>query len=206
MFNEIYGQLKDMVEDRLIPFLPETAPESRLLYDAMKYSLEAGGKRIRPVLLLASCLASGGKSEDAMPFACAIEFIHTFSLIHDDHPSMDNDDLRRGKPTNHKVFGDDMAILAGDGLFNSAMDVMFDAVESCGMETDDLLRRIRAGKEISYASGARGMAAGQTADIHPEKINSDDTGKLLYIHSYKTGALIRAAVRAGVILDRKSVM
>ncbi len=200
MFNEIYGQLKDMVEDRLIPFLPETAPESRLLYDAMKYSLEAGGKRIRPVLLLASCLASGGKSEDAMPFACAIEFIHTFSLIHDDHPSMDNDDLRRGKPTNHKVFGDDMAILAGDGLFNSAMDVMFDAVESCGMETDDLLRRIRAGKEISYASGARGMAAGQTADIHPEKINSDDTGKLLYIHSYKTGALIRAAVRAGVIL------
>ncbi len=200
MFNEIYDQLKNTVEENLIPFLPETSPESRLLYDAMKYSLEAGGKRIRPVLLLASCLASGGQLQEAMPFACAMEFIHTFSLIHDDHPSMDNDDLRRGKPTNHKVFGDDMAILAGDALFNSAMDVMFDAMASCGTEVDALLRRIRAAREISYASGIRGMAAGQTADIHPEKIEAEDSEKLLYIHRNKTGALIQASVRAGAIL------
>lgn len=200
MFSEKYEELKNAVEENLIPFLPEAASGSHLLYEAMKYSLEAGGKRIRPVLLLASCLASDGNTQEALPFACAIEFIHTFSLIHDDHPSMDNDDLRRGRPTNHKVFGDDMAILAGDGLFNSAMDVMFAAIDSCGSDSERLRRRIRAAREISSASGVKGMAAGQAADIRPENMEWDDEEKLLYIHRLKTGALIRASVRAGAIL------
>ena len=200
MFSEKYQQLKQEVEDHLIPFLPVTAPESALLYDSMKYSLEAGGKRIRPVLLLASCLAAGGGLREAMPFACAMEYIHTFSLIHDDHPSMDNDDLRRGRPTNHKVFGDDMAILAGDALFSSAMDVMLETTESCEPGSAYQLRCIRASREISEASGVRGMAAGQAADIRPEHIQADDARKLLYIHRYKTGALLRASVRAGAIL------
>ena len=204
MFNDQYGQLKEAVENRLAEFLPQVEPGSRLLYDAMVYSLNAGGKRIRPVLLLASCMAAGGRMEEAMPFACALEFIHTYSLIHDDHPSMDNDDLRRGKPTNHKVFGDDMAILAGDGLLNSAMDLMLGKIEEAALSPDSeknlLLRRIQAAREISGAAGVRGMIAGQTADIRPDGIDADDQSRLIYIHKNKTGALIRAAVRAGALL------
>ncbi len=204
MFNDQYGQLKESVETHLTDFLPQVEPGSRLLYDAMVYSLNAGGKRIRPVLLLASCLAAGGGMQEAMPFACALEFIHTYSLIHDDHPSMDNDDLRRGKPTNHKVFGDDMAILAGDGLLNSAMDLMLGKIEEAALSADSqrslLLRRIQAAREISEAAGVRGMIAGQTADIRPDEIDADDPSRLIYIHKNKTGALIRAAVRAGAVL------
>ena len=204
MFSEQYGQLKKAFEEKLFDFLPQVDQGSRLLYDAMAYSLEAGGKRIRPVLLLAGCMAAGGSMEEAMPYACAVEFIHTYSLIHDDHPSMDNDDLRRGKPTNHKVFGDDMAILAGDGLLNSAMDIMLGKIEEAALspdsEDDLLLRRIRAARELSEAAGVHGMIAGQSADIRPEMIDADDRSRLLYIHKNKTGALIRASVRAGALL------
>lgn len=204
MSSEKYEQLKSSVEQNLLCYLPETDPESGLLYEAMKYSVEAGGKRIRPVLMMASCFAAGGRPEDVLPYACAIEYIHTYSLIHDDHPSMDDDELRRGKPTNHIVFGDDMAILAGDGLLNSAEDLMLKEIEDCALsgsgDTEKLLRKIRAAREISEAAGIRGMIAGQTSDIHPELIEAEDEKKLLYIHRNKTGALLRAAVRAGAVL------
>lgn len=203
MFSEKYDELKKLVEDNLLKYLPETEEENHLLNEAMKYSLEAGGKRIRPVLMLASCRLAGGDLSTAVPYACAIEFIHTYSLIHDDHPSMDNDDLRRGKPTNHKVFGDDMAILAGDGLLNSAMDVMFDDIYAC-MESDAgeeaLAGRVRAAREISKAAGVRGMVAGQAADVRPSSIGLDDPEKLRYIQRRKTGALLRAAVVSGGLL------
>ena len=193
-----YDEIKNLVEANLLKYLPECDSECSVLGEAMKYSLEAGGKRLRPVLLIASCRVAGGRDEDALPYACAIEFIHTYSLIHDDHPSMDNDDLRRGKPTNHKVFGDDMAILAGDGLLNSAMDVMFDDIAAHSGEEAE--RRIMAAREISRAAGVRGMIAGQTSDVRPELIGLPDAEKLLYIHRHKTGALIRAAAAAGAFL------
>ena len=183
----------------------------------MEYSVSAGGKRLRPILLLEACSVCGGDVRRAMPYACALEFIHTYSLIHDDHPSMDNDDYRRGKLTNHKVFGDDMAILAGDGLLNSAFDIMLEDVLSAAADGADTSPLIRAAYEISKAAGVRGMIAGQTADVKntgirkPEEVkntdindvsadSSRDSELLLYIHKNKTGALIRAAVRAGALI------
>lgn len=206
-FSDLYGRLRGITEKALNEYLPKPDPRSGLLYDAMKYSLDAGGKRLRPVLLLAACRAVQGDPADALPFACAIEYIHTYSLIHDDHPSMDNDDLRRGKPTNHRVFGDDIAILAGDGLLNSAMDVMLGAVMD-EKEPEKKERKLSAAFEISSAAGACGMVAGQTADVlatggrMAQRIHLTEDEKpefLRYIHRNKTGALIRAAVRAGAI-------
>ena len=216
LYKEEYSRLKNMVEAHIDRYIPDVDKRSGILYDAMKYSVDAGGKRLRPVLLLAACEAAGGDAAEALPFACAIEFIHTYSLIHDDHPSMDNDDLRRGKPTNHKVFGDDIAILAGDGLLNSGMDVMLEAVMA---EADDALRerKLRASYEISRAAGVRGMVAGQTADvmmtgggleehrkIYVELSEDQKPDMLRYIHRNKTGALIRASVRAGAVIGGAS--
>ncbi len=212
LYKKEYNRLKGIVEKHLEEYIPDVDERSGILRDAMKYSVDAGGKRLRPVLLLAACEAAGGDALDAIPFACAIEFIHTYSLIHDDHPSMDNDDLRRGKPTNHKVFGDDIAILAGDGLLNSGMDVMLEAVMS---EKDSSVRgrKLAAAYEISRAAGVRGMVAGQTADVmmtgggleeHRERYcelsDEEKPEALRYIHRNKTGALIRAAVRAGAVI------
>ena len=119
-----YDDYKGIIEEHLADFLPDIDHKSITLYDSMKYSLLAGGKRIRPVLLLAACDFCGGKIEEALPYACAIEYIHTYTLIHDDLPCMDNDDLRRGVPTNHKVYGDAVATLAGDGLQSAAYEAM----------------------------------------------------------------------------------
>ncbi|MDD4583703.1 MAG: polyprenyl synthetase family protein, partial [Eubacteriales bacterium] len=122
--NKDYLRLKTLVEDNLLAFLPEIDYKSNTLYDSIKYSLTSGGKRIRPVLLLAACEFCRQDSYPAIPYACAIEYIHTYSLIHDDLPAMDNDDMRRGLLTNHKVYGDGVAILAGDGLLTSAFEIM----------------------------------------------------------------------------------
>ena len=207
-----YNRLKDVVEEHLDEYIPSVDKRADVIRQAMKYSVAAGGKRLRPVLLLASCEAAGGSIEAAVPFACAIEFIHTYSLIHDDHPSMDNDDLRRGKPTNHKMFGDDIAILAGDGLLNSGIDIMLESIisESNASVRD---RKLAAAYEISKAAGVRGMIAGQTADVmmtgggleeHRERyyeLSDEEKPEMLkYIHRNKTGALIRAAVRAGAVI------
>lgn len=164
-----------------------------VIEEAMRYSLLAGGKRLRPVLAMASYEACGGKAEDIVDCASAIEVIHTYSLIHDDLPAMDNDDLRRGRPTNHKVFGDAVAILAGDGLLTEAFLMILNA------ERFAPSKLIAALRELSLASGVRGMVGGQVQDILSENV-APDVQTLLYIHSHKTGALIRASVRIGGIL------
>ncbi len=199
MQNGEYLRLKEMVEEHLLYFLPEVDHKSFTLHEAMTYSLNAGGKRLRPVILLAACDFCGGDEKLALPYACAIEYIHTYSLIHDDLPSLDNDDLRRGEPTNHKVFGEAMAILAGDGLLTSAFEAMnkdmllyFDNIEL-------LKRRVRAIYEISKGAGCRGMIAGQVADIEAE--NKQCTKEILdYIHLNKTAAIIKSAIKAGAYL------
>ncbi len=201
MFRQEFEEKKKQIETELIRYLPDVDPSCGILGDAMKYSLEAGGKRIRPVLLLSSSAMCGGSAEEAMPFACALEFIHTYSLIHDDHPSMDDDALRRGKPTNHIVFGDDMAILAGDGLLNSAFDVMMqDLLRHADGDPAVLKRHIRAAEEISRSAGIAGMIGGQAADVRPEGAGDTQQQRLLFIHRHKTGALIRASVLAGALL------
>src|SRR3972149_6882733 len=170
--------------------------EPFVLHEAMRYSLFAGGKRIRPILALASYEACGGNPKDIVPYATALELIHTYSLIHDDLPSMDNDDLRRGKPTNHKVFGEAMAILARDALPTEAFLVLSNNPHSSSLKLSDLIKIIR---EVSLASGVHGMVGGQALDIFSENIEPDkDT--LNFIHLHKTAALITASVRMGAIL------
>ena len=199
MQYEEYLKFKELVEDHILYFLPEVDRKSFTLYEAMAYSLNAGGKMLRPVLLLAACDFCGGDEKLALPYACAIEYIHTYSLIHDDLPAMDNDDLRRGLPTNHKVFGEAVAILAGDGLLTSAFETMNKDMLLYLDNVEKLKRRVRAIYEISKGAGCRGMIAGQLADIEAE--NKECTKEILdYIHLNKTAALIKAAVRAGAYL------
>jgi len=170
----------------------------RTIDKAMRYSLFSGGKRIRPILALASGEAVGGSLTRVMPFACALEMIHAYSLIHDDLPAMDDDDLRRGKPTNHVVFGEGMAILAGDGLLTEAFRVMSEGALLPGQDRSATLRAIR---EIAAGAGAAGMVGGQVADLESEK-KKPTRALVEYIHTRKTGALIRAAVRAGALVGK----
>jgi len=162
------------------------------LSEAMGYSLMAGGKRVRPILALASYAAVGGRSDNILPVAAAIELIHTYSLIHDDLPAMDNDDFRRNKPTAHKVFGEATAILSGDALLTDAFHIISGAKADPG-------KLIRVIHELSRASGPEGMVGGQTADIMLESKKAKKKD-IIYIHTHKTGALIRASVRIGAIM------
>lgn len=164
------------------------------LKDSIIYSLSAGGKRIRPILCIASYEACGGRAEDIVPYASAIEFIHTYSLIHDDLPAMDNDDLRRGKPTNHKVFGEGMAILAGDGLLTETFCLL--SSNPSNFDTKLVLEVIN---EIAISAGIKGMVGGQAADLIYET-KEPDSETLCFIHTHKTASLIRASVKAGGIL------
>lgn len=168
----------------------EEYPQS--LHKAIRYSLFAGGKRLRPVLVLASCEAVGGSAADALNTACAFECLHTYSLIHDDLPAIDNDDLRRGRPTCHKVFGEAAAILAGDALLTAA----FEIIAGSAAKKERVLRAIR---ELAKAAGSTGMVGGQVVDIESEGLEIPFP-VLEYIHIHKTGELIRAAVRCGAIL------
>ena len=185
--------------DRLLPLLDTrlTAPfregEALRLAEAMRYSLEAGGKRVRPVLCLLAAEAVGGRVEDALPGALALEYIHTYSLIHDDLPAMDDDDLRRGRPTNHKVFGEGHAILAGDGLLTEAFRVLADG-------SGDPARRLEAVSLLAEAAGWQGMAGGQALDLEGETLAHYDLGHLRLIHRLKTGALLRASLEIGAVL------
>ncbi len=189
-----YEAYRKMTERSLEPMLASLGPIPEKLLEAMNYSLQAGGKRVRPVLLLAACEMAGGSAEAAIPFACALEMIHTYSLIHDDLPAMDNDDLRRGKPTNHKVFGENMAILAGDGLLNAAAELMSGAAVKMGD-----LRGIRAMEIIMRHAGVTGMVAGQVMDVTSEGGKPEEE-LIRYIHSHKTADLLEAAVEAGLAL------
>lgn len=197
--NSEFNRYREIVEKHLLDFLPEIDQKSITVYEAMKYSLTAGGKRLRPVLLLAACEFAGGDIKNAIPYACAIEYIHTYSLIHDDMPEMDNDDLRRGIPTNHKVFGNAMALLAGDGLLSSAFEAMAKDELLYFDDPKKLNRRVRATYEIAKNAGCRGMVAGQVADIEAEGKQCSKE-MLDYIHINKTAALIMGAVRAGAQL------
>ena len=199
MKDYTFDDYRELIEKHLTDFIPDVDHKSITLYDSMKYSITSGGKRIRPVLLLAACDFCGGKVEEALPYACAIEYIHTYSLIHDDLPCMDNDDLRRGVPTNHKVYGEAVATLAGDGLQAAAYEVMNRDMFLYFDDINALKRRIRAAYEISKGSGCRGMVAGQLADMEAED-KSCSAEMLDYIHLTKTAALIVAALRAGAYL------
>lgn len=186
------------VDRALGRFLPRESTPPATIHKAMRYSLFAGGKRLRPILCLAAAEACGGQVSAALPLACAIECIHTYSLVHDDLPSMDNDDLRRGRPTCHKVFGDGIAILAGDALLTIAFEI---AAQTSGTKRYDLREIFR---EISLAAGSRKLIAGQVADLEAEgrRINRK---QLRYIHQNKTAALLTTSVRLGAMAANANV-
>jgi geranylgeranyl diphosphate synthase type II len=185
-------QRADAVDVALERVLPAETLRPETLHKAMRYSVFAGGKRLRPVLVIAGAEAVGGTAEQVMPTACAMELIHTYSLVHDDLPAMDNDDFRRGAPTNHKVFGEAMAILAGDALLTLAFRLVAD---NAGAST--ALRDVVV--DIADAAGHKGMVAGQVADLEAEgrRVGADVVD---YIHAHKTGALIRTSLRIGAML------
>lgn len=185
-------RLLPLFEARLLSLFQDG--EAARLGEAMRYSLEAGGKRVRPILCLLAAEAAGGAAEAALPGALALECIHTYSLVHDDLPAMDDDDLRRGKPTCHIAFGEAHAILAGDGLLTEAFRLL--AREG----SVDAARRVEAIAVLAEASGWRGMAGGQALDLEGEQLESYGLGHLKTIHRLKTGALLRAATELGAIL------
>ncbi len=186
---------KDTVDKALEKLVPpgKTFPTS--VHEAMRYSLFGGGKRVRPILAIAAAEAIGAKTTGLLPIAGSLELIHTYSLIHDDLPAMDDDDFRRGRPTCHKVYGEAVAILAGDGLLNMAFEVMSDPRWLKVIPANRLIDII---KEISTASGVFGMVGGQVVDMESEGTDVDSP-TLEYIHTHKTGALIRASVRVGAL-------
>lgn len=194
-----FDEYRELVNSHLTDFIPETDPKAGILRESMEYSVKVGGKRLRPCLLLAAYEFAGGDLDKALPYALSLEYIHTYSLIHDDLPAMDNDDLRRGKPTNHKVFGEDIAILAGDGLLNSAAEIMTGEVIKYADEPEVMINHARAAHEIMSRAGIRGMIGGQTADVKGEY--EEATPELVtFIEEHKTADLITAPVRAGLML------
>jgi len=167
------------------------------LHEAVRYAVLSGGKRIRPVLTLAACEAVGGDPKKAMPAACAVEFIHSYSLIHDDLPCMDNDDLRRGKPTCHKKFGEDTALLAGDALLTLAFKVL--SSHNGHHSPADFKRRLEVVSWVAQAAGVYGMVGGQAVDMEYQK-KEMDLPTMEYIHTHKTGALIAVSLKSGALL------
>ncbi len=187
-----------LVENALDLYMPakDTLPSE--LHSSMRYSVFAGGKRIRPVLMMAACEAVGGRTADVLPAACAIEMLHSYSLIHDDLPAMDDDDLRRGQPTNHKVYGEATAILAGDALLTEAFLLLSGPVNACQLSADQILEIIHL---LARSAGSRGMVGGQVVDMESEG-KDIDLPTLEYIHTHKTGALLLAALEIGCVIGQ----
>lgn len=183
-----------LVEKALDGYLPPEDAYPQVIHRAMRYSVMGGGKRLRPVLVMSAAEAVGGRAEDVLPAACAIELIHTYSLVHDDLPAMDNDDFRRGKPTNHKVFGEAVALLAGDALLTLAFQLLSDT--RCS-QPENVLKVVR---EVACGCGTFGLIGGQVVDTFSSSEEKMDEKTLEYIHRHKTGALYKASVRAGAIL------
>jgi geranylgeranyl diphosphate synthase type II len=196
--NRYLQEKKERVDSALERYLPKQEELTLNLHKAMQHSLFAGGKRIRPILSIASFEAAGGKGERILPFACALEMIHTYSLIHDDLPAIDNDDYRRGKPTCHKVFGEAIAILAGDGLLTEAFRLMTSRPGKNHSSCDDALV-LDLINEVAQAAGVLGMVGGQVVDVESEG-KTVDLPTVQYIHTHKTGAMILASVRVGAKL------
>ena len=202
--KEILTDGKSLIEQRLKEYMSLIADENDPVKKAMEYSLMIGGKRLRPILTLQFCKACGVSEERAVPFACAVEMIHTYSLIHDDLPCMDNDDLRRGKPSCHIAFGEENALLAGDGLLNLAFETVSGRFGDIIMPAEN---QIKAIGYLSSCSGIDGMIGGQTLDLMSEN-KSISLQQLIRIHSLKTGAMIRSACVLGAIVagaDKKTV-
>lgn len=192
-FKSYLSERKNQVEAALEQSIEVVYPEK--IYEAMNYSLLAGGKRLRPILCLAGCELAGGTVEMAMPTACAVEMIHTMSLIHDDLPAMDNDDYRRGRPTNHKIYGEDIAILAGDGLLAYAFGFIISKTQEVSEP-----RLLQVVAKLSYAVAATGLVGGQVLDLECEGQQNIDIETLNFIHAHKTGALLEASVLCGAML------
>ena len=187
---------KEIVDTALERYLPGVSSVPPIIFESVRYSVFAGGKRLRPILCLAAAEAVSGKADIALPAACALEMIHTYSLIHDDLPAMDDDDYRRGKPTNHRVFGEAVAVLAGDALLTEAFHLISNRELFKDVPVESILRVIH---ELSQASGYFGMVGGQVVDIQSEGLAVGEE-TLYFIHTHKTGALMTAAVRTGAIL------
>lgn len=192
MKNRLDGDIAE-INNALRKYMTHSENPQQKIYEAMEYSLYAGGKRLRPVLMLETARMCEGDPAVVLPFACAMEMIHTYSLIHDDLPAMDNDDLRRGIPTNHKKFGEAMAILAGDALLNKAFEIV------SGVENLPPSRVLSAVSMLAASSGTEGMIGGQVVDIESEG-KSIDLSELQYLHLLKTGAIIRSSCTIGALL------
>lgn len=193
-FAEETRNYREIIEQALSGYMAYCgAPEQ--LREAMEYSLKAGGKRLRPVLTLYTCNMLGGDVQRALPFACALEMIHTYSLIHDDLPCMDDDDFRRGRPSNHKVFGEANAVLAGDGLLSYAFHIMIEAIKS-----DLTENAVNAARAVSVGAGVSGMVAGQVIDLASEAAENPGIDELKFIQANKTAAMIKAALLAGAYI------
>ena len=186
-FQEYIKKKREIVNQALDRFLPDENKEPESLHQAMRYSVFAGGKRLRPILAMASFEAVGGRGRGILPVACALEMIHTYSLIHDDLPCMDDDDLRRGKPTLHKVYGEGVAVLAGDALHALAFELLLQS------------KNPQVVLEVAKAIGTEGMIGGQVKDLEAEG-KKVSLKQVEYIHTHKTGKLLRASIRAGAIL------
>lgn len=194
-FDRTLKSRTEYVENIIYDFLPKEEGKQKIILEAMNYSVQAGGKRLRPLLMLETAKMFGENTENIFPFMAAIEMIHTYSLVHDDLPAMDNDEFRRGKKTTHAKYGEDMGILAGDGLLNLAYEVMSAAV----LEAEEPYSAAKALHIIAKKAGVYGMVGGQTVDvIHEGK--EMDLETIMYIHNLKTAALIEAAMMAGAVL------
>ena len=200
-FDRILKEKTKAVETVLSGYLPEETGLQKTVIEAMNYSLTAGGKRLRPMLMWETFLMCGGQGRLIEPFLAAIEMIHTYSLVHDDLPAMDNDEYRRGRRTTWYVYGDAMGILAGDGLLNYAYETALRAFAFCGDDAEAMSRTASALRTLAEKAGIYGMVGGQTADIEAEGRGEAVTREsLLFIHEHKTAALIQAAMMTGAIL------
>ncbi|MDD3365188.1 MAG: polyprenyl synthetase family protein [Syntrophomonas sp.] len=196
-FTQELRQRKQYIDNCLEKYLGDESLNPPILHQAMHYAVLNGGKRLRPIMVLEGARIAGGKAESVIPTACALEMIHSYSLVHDDLPAMDDDDLRRGKPTCHKVFGEANAILTGDALLTGAFELMAGNADIDEIKLKDVVRVIR---EVSHAAGSQGMIGGQVMDMAVE----DKTGDydLSVLDGLKTGELFKASLRAGAILNR----
>lgn len=193
--QEYLAKQVEVIEKALQRSLPGKSATPTVIHDAMHYSCLGGGKRLRAILAMEACTAVGGKAEAALDFACALEMIHAYTLIHDDLPCMDDDDFRRGKPTNHKVYGEAIALLAGDALLTKAIEVIASLVDQ-GLDSGLVVDII---KEVTQACGSQGLIGGQVVDLMSEGKTISQT-ELEYIHRNKTGKLFLAALRGGALI------
>lgn len=198
--NNLNDKIK-YIDEIIYKFLPEEVGLQKTVIGAMNYSVKVGGKRIRPMLMLETYKLFGGNENDVYPFMAAIEMIHTYSLVHDDLPCMDDDELRRGKPTTHKIYGETMGVLAGDGLLNYAFEVVANAMKEVYVTNHDKVRAyIDAFTYLSKSAGVYGMIGGQVVDIESENKSDISRETLDYIYDNKTGKLLKAAMVIGAIL------